>query len=507
MEVQGNKIIVGYSNGKDIVFDAKMANRHGLVAGATGTGKTYTIKALAEAFSEMGVSVFLADVKGDVVGLSDCNHVNIWDIYGENGIPLRATVDSMGSVLLARILRLNDLQADILSIAFSIASKMGFSLVTLQDLKTILNYMARESKSLEMEYGKISAQSISAIIRSVVALDIAGGEKFFGNPQFSIIDLFENRTGASTINILDSTSLVNDSYMYSAFMLWLMQELFRVLPEVGDVEKPKMVFFFDEAHLLFKGASKVFVEKVEQVVRLIRSKGVGVYFCTQNPKDIPDGVLAQLGNKIQHALHAYTPSEQKGVKMASASFRPNPNFNTYEAITTLGIGQALVSLLQEDGSPSVVEQVAILPPKSRTGCIDKDTRTALIESSVYYGKYNQTIDPNEVYNELIRTSDFVKGKSFGASQIQYLQETFLSNPSFMHNHSWKYGVCLYALDFMENNLHRLSNYDVAMRVCNSQELELCRFGSLQLNGESWQEVEDRAIQEAYTLARSILRAV
>lgn len=193
--------------------------------------------------------------------------------------------------------------------------------------------------------------------------------------------------------------------------------------------------------------------------------------------------------------------------MASASFRPNPNFNTYEAITTLGIGQALVSLLQEDGSPSVVEQVSILPPKSRTGCIDKDTRTALIESSVYYGKYNQTINPNEVYNELIRTSDFVKGKSFGASQIQYLQETFLSNPSFMNNHSWKYGVCLYALDLMENNLHRLSNYDVAMRLCNSQELELCRFGSLQLNGESWQEVEDRAIQEAYTLARSILRAV
>lgn len=508
MKTTGNTIIVGTSNGNDIIFNAKMANRHGLVAGATGTGKTYTIKALAEAFSSMGVAVFLADVKGDVVGLSDCNPVNIWDIFGETGIPLRTTVDSMGSVLLARILRLNPLQTDILAIAFRIAENMGARLVDLADLKTILNYMGTNNKDLAYKYGSISNQSISTIMRAVVALEIAGGEKFFGETAFSITDLFtKNEVGKSTINILDSSSLINDTYMYSTFMLWLLSELFKTLPEVGDCEKPKMVFFFDEAHLLFKGASKVFLERVEQVVRLIRSKGVGIYFCTQKPNDIPDGVLSQLGNKFQHALHAYTPAEQKGVKIASASFRANPSFDTYETINSLGIGQALVSLLQTDGTPSIVEKVSILPPKSKAGCIDTETRKAIIEGGLFYEKYKETTTPESVYDYLIETSEVVQGKRFGKEHLQFIDHNFISRPSFCYENTWKFGVAMYAVDIIENNLKNLSDYDIARRLCSSQELEYYRYGQVKPQGETWQDVEKRAIREAYMLARSILRIV
>ena len=357
----------------------KMANRHGLVAGATGTGKTVTLKVLAESFSDMGVPVFMADVKGDIAGLAAAGTdsedmkkrierfglsdkgfdfkgypVTLWDIYGEKGITLRTTITEMGPLLLSRLMDLNDLQTDILSIVFKIADDNNLLLIDTKDLKSMLNYVSENNKEFEAQYGKMSPQSISAIVRALVSLEVAGGDKFFGEKAIDIMDFFTfGDMGKGMINILDSSSLINNSKLYSTFLLYLLSELFERLPEVGDMDKPKMVFFFDEAHLLFNDAPKALLEKIEQVVKLIRSKGVGIYFCTQNPKDIPDGVLAQLGNKIEHALHAYTPADQKAVKAAAESFRENPAFNTYETIMSLGTGEAVVSFLGEDGIPGM----------------------------------------------------------------------------------------------------------------------------------------------------------
>ncbi len=420
--------IANDSQGEKIYMLPKYANRHGLVAGATGTGKTVTLKVMAESFSEMGVPVFLADVKGDLAsiaiagedtedmqnriqrfGLTDTGFryrgypVNLMDLYGQNGIPLRTTISEMGPLLLSRIMELNALQSDILTIVFKIADDNGLLLIDTKDLKAMLNYVSDHHSELEAEYGKMSPQSLAAIVRAVVALELAGGEQFFGEPAFNIQDLLmtgPDRRGM--VNILDSSSLINNPKLYSTFLLWLLSELFETLPEVGDLEKPKLVFFFDEAHLLFQDAPKALLDKIEHVVKLIRSKGVGVYFCTQNPRDIPEGVLAQLGNKVEHALHAYTPAEQKAVKAAAESFRINPEFNTYEAIMSLGIGEAVVSFLEEGGMPGIARKACILPPESSFGGVDPDVRAGLINENILNGKYYESYDPDSAYEFLIR---------------------------------------------------------------------------------------------------------
>ncbi len=420
--------VANNENGENIFLLPKMANRHGLIAGATGTGKTITLKVLAESFSDMGVPVFLADVKGDLSGMvkegADSEDMQkrikkfgldetgfkyqkypsvFWDVFGEKGIPLRTTISEMGPLLLSRILGLNELQSDILSIAFKIADDNDLLLVDTKDLKAILNYISDNNKEFAADYGNISKVSIAAIIRAVVSLEIAGGDKFFFEPALNIRDWFATGEGGKgVINILDSTSLINNGKLYATFLLWMMSELFETLPEVGDLDKPKMVFFFDEAHLLFDDAPKMLMDKIEQVVKLIRSKGVGIYFVTQNPRDIPDGVLAQLGNKIQHALHAYTPSDQKAVKAAADSFRENPEFKTADVIQELGTGEAVCSFLMEDGTPSVCQKVKILPPQSLMGSIDETTRNNEVKGSVLYSKYFEPEDPDSAYEFLER---------------------------------------------------------------------------------------------------------
>ena len=420
--------VANNENGENIFLLPKMANRHGLIAGATGTGKTITLKVLAESFSDMGVPVFLADVKGDLsgmvkegvdsedmqkrikkFGLEEAGFkyqkypATFWDVFGENGIPLRTTVSEMGPLLLARILGLNDLQSDILSIAFKIADDNDLLLVDTKDLKAILNYISENNKEFAAEYGTMSKVSIAAIVRAIVALEIDGADKFFFEPALNIRDWFATGEGGKgMINILDSTSLINNGKLYATFLLWMMSELFETLPEVGDLDKPKMVFFFDEAHLLFDDAPKMLMDKIEQVVKLIRSKGVGIYFVTQNPRDIPDGVLAQLGNKIQHALHAYTPSDLKAVKAAADSFRENPEFKTADIIQELGTGEAVCSFLMEDGTPSVCQRVKILPPQSLMGSIDESTRNSEIKGSVLYSKYYEPFDPDSAFEFLER---------------------------------------------------------------------------------------------------------
>lgn len=427
--LKDNKIWIANNEAGDNIFLLpKMANRHGLIAGATGTGKTITLKVIAESFSDMGVPVFLADVKGDLAGMvlpgKDSEDMQkriqrfgldeagfkyqkypatFWDVFGSKGIPLRTTVSEMGPLLLARILGLNDLQRDILSIAFKIADDNDLLLVDTKDLKAILNFISENNKEFAADYGNISKVSVAAIMRSIVSLEIAGGDTFFFEPALNIRDWFCTGTdGKGMINILDSTSLINNGTLYATFLLWMMSELFETLPEVGDLDKPKMVFFFDEAHLLFKDTPKHLMDKIEQVVKLIRSKGVGIYFVTQNPRDIPDGVLAQLGNKVQHALHAYTPSDMKAVKAAADSFRENPTFKTAEVIEALGTGEAVCSFLDETGTPTVCEKVKILPPQSKMGGIDDDLRQREIKGSVLYSKYFEPHDPDSAYEFLER---------------------------------------------------------------------------------------------------------
>ncbi|MDD7268060.1 MAG: DUF853 family protein [Lachnospiraceae bacterium] len=416
------------AEGKRVSILPRMANRHGLIAGATGTGKTITLKVLAEAFSDMGVPVFLADVKGDVSGLMQPGEdspklqerisrfglaeagfayrgypVTVWDIYGQNGVPLRTTISEMGPLLLARILQLNDLQSDILGIVFKIADDEGLLLLDTKDLKAMLNWVDEHQKELAPTYGKMSTASLGSITRAVVALEMLGGDIFFGEPALNIRDWFTTSTdGRGMMQLLNSESLINNPALYATFLLWLMSELFETLPEVGDMEKPKMVFFFDEAHLLFANAPKPLLDKIEQVVKLIRSKGVGIYFCTQNPRDIPDGVLAQLGNRIEHALRAYTPADQKAVRAAADSFRVNPAFDTYETIMALGTGEAVVSFLQEDGTPGMAEKVAILPPQSAMKAADPALRTQAVQGTLAYTRYAAAVDSDSAYEILQR---------------------------------------------------------------------------------------------------------
>lgn len=419
-----NKLWIG-SNGDHKVFILpKMANRHGLIAGATGTGKTITLKVMAESFSDMGVPVFMADVKGDLAGMccpgTDSDSVIkkiqdlklgesgfsygaypvcFWDIFAQKGLPLRTTVSEMGPDLLARLMELNTTQSDILSVVFKIADEEGLLLLDTKDLRSMLNYVGENNKEYAGRYGNMSRQSINAILRSLAALEDQGGDQFFGEPSLDIRDWFQTGglDGRGVINILHSESLINSPMMYSTFMLWMLSELFEIMPEAGDCEKPRMVFFFDEAHLLFKGAPKALLLKIEQVVKLIRSKGVGIYFITQSPGDIPDEVLGQLGNKIQHALRAYTPADQKKVKAAADSFRINPEFDTREVLTQLGIGEALISVLLEDGTPSVVERAWILPPQSQMGPIDDEIRNREINGNFLHAKYGTMFDRDSAY--------------------------------------------------------------------------------------------------------------
>lgn len=421
--LKDGKILVGKGE-KEAFILPEMANRHGLIAGATGTGKTITLKVMAESFSAMGVPVFLADVKGDLsgcckpgeesdslnkrlskLGIDDFEYrrfpVRFWDVFGEGGHPVRTTVSEMGASLLSRLLGLTEVQAGVLAIVFRVADDRGLLLTDLKDLRAMVSYVSEHSQELLNEYGNVSKQSAGAIQRALLQLEDAGGTLFFGEPSIQLSDwMQQDEKGNGYINIFHCAKLYRSPLLYSTFMLWLLAELFEELPEIGDPEKPKLVFFFDEAHLLFKDAKKVLIDQVEQVVKLIRSKGVGVYFISQQPSDISQAVLAQLGNRVQHALRAYTPSEQKAIRAAANSFRTNPNFNTEEAITALGTGEALVSFLDEKGIPCVVERATILPPQSMMGIIDDDRRKAEIEADELYGVYEEALDNESAYEVL-----------------------------------------------------------------------------------------------------------
>jgi len=401
-----------------------MANRHGLIAGATGTGKTVTLRVLAEQFSSLGVPVILADVKGDLAGLclpgGDNTRVNervrelelegfafsgypvtFWDVFGAQGHPLRTTISEMGPLLLGRILKLNDTQSGVLSIIFKIADDNGLLLLDLKDLRAMLQYVGDNADTYKTSYGNISKASIGAIQRNLLVLEEQGGDSFFGEPALNIDDLLQTDPGGrGVINIIAADKLMQSPQLYATFLLWLLAELFEQLPEVGDPPKPRLVFFFDEAHLLFADAPKALVEKIEQVVRLIRSKGVGVYFVTQNPLDLPETVLGQLGNRIQHALRAFTPRDQKAVRAAAETFRANPRLETAAAIMELAVGEALVSVLDGKGMPGMVERAWILPPRSRLGALDPGERERVIKSSVLYGHYERVVDRESAYEKL-----------------------------------------------------------------------------------------------------------
>lgn len=420
---QTHKMFVGKGD-KEVFLLSKMANRHGMIAGATGTGKTVSLKVLAEHFSDLGVPVFLADIKGDLasvaqpgemnpklkdrldfLGLTDFKFaaypVRLWDIFGELGHPMRTTISEMGPLLLSRILDLNDVQAGVLNVAFRVADDNELLLIDLKDLRSMLQFVGDHSDQFTTEYGNISKPSIGAIQRAILTLQDQGGDHFFAEPALDIKDLMKvDSYGKGFINVLACEKLMMSPALYSTFLLWLLAELFEQLPEVGDLDKPKLVFFFDEAHLLFDNAPKVLMDKIELVVRLIRSKGVGVYFVTQNPIDIPEKVLGQLGNRIQHAIRAYTPKEQKAIVAMSQTFRQNPAIDIPSVIIDLKTGEALVSMLDEEGRPSMVERALIAPPHSRFGVIDAIKRNDLIQNSPFYYKYHQIVDKESAYEML-----------------------------------------------------------------------------------------------------------
>ena len=402
----------------------KYANRHGLISGATGTGKTVTLQTLAEGFSRLGVPVFLADVKGDLsgmlqpgggkpvfeeraqqIGYTDYTHagypVVFWDVFGRQGHPVRATISEMGPLLLARLLELNDVQEGVLNVAFKVADDHGLLLLDLKDLRAMLTFLAENSESIAVEYGNVSTASIAAIQRALLVLEQQGAEQFFGEPALRLADLIQQGPdGRGQINILAASELMMNPRLYATFLLWMLSELFEELPEAGDLPAPKLAFFFDEAHLLFNDAPKALLNQIEQVVRLIRSKGVGIYFVTQNPIDIPDTVLGQLGNRVQHALRAFTPRDQKAVKVAAETFRANPKFDTAQVITELGIGEALCSVLDAKGSPTVVERTLIAPPQSRVGPADADAIDRARNQSPFRGAYDQPIDRESAFEKL-----------------------------------------------------------------------------------------------------------
>ena len=400
-----------------------LANRHGLITGATGTGKTVTLQSLAEGFSNIGVPVFMADIKGDLTGISQAGSfgekisgilkergitlpasqscpVTLWDVFGEQGHPVRATVSDMGPLLLGRMLDLNDTQSGVLNLVFKIADDNGMLLLDLKDLRAMLQHVGNNASQFTTQYGNISTASVGAIQRGLLQVETQGGDKFFGEPMLNIGDLLQTVGGKGVVNVLAADKLLNSPRLYAAFLLWMLSELFELLPEIGDPDKPKLVFFFDEAHLLFNDAPKVLIERIELVVRLVRSKGVGVYFVTQNPLDIPDSVLAQLGNRVQHALRAFTPRDQKAVKAAASTMRANPGLDIETAITELAVGEALVSFLDAKGRPSVTERVYVLPPGSQIGPITAEQRKALIAGSLVAGVYEKAVDRESAYEKI-----------------------------------------------------------------------------------------------------------
>ena len=417
-------LIAKTADGKDLALLPALANRHGLITGATGTGKTVTMQVMAESFSRIGVPTFMADVKGDVSGIAMAgtltpklqerlgtlkleppawagSPVTFWDVLGERGHPVRATISDMGPLLLGRLLNLNGVQQGVLTLAFKVADDHGLLLLDLKDLRAMLQFLADNAAEFKTTYGNVSAASVGAIQRGLLELEQQGGARFFGEPVLNIADLIQtDRSGRGMVNLLAASSLINSPKIYSTFLLWLLAELFENLPEVGDPDKPTLVFFFDEAHLLFDNAPDALVEKIEQVVRLIRSKGVGVFFVTQNAADIPDKVLGQLGNRVQHALRAYSPRDQRAVKVAAETLRANPSFDTGQAITELAVGEALVSLLDERGVPGVVERAWILPPASRIGPIAEAERLAMTKASVLAGHYEAAVDRESAYEKL-----------------------------------------------------------------------------------------------------------
>ena len=400
-----------------------LANRHGLITGATGTGKTVTLQTLAENFSKIGVPVFMADVKGDLAGISQAGKIGdkmagilkergidtptpaacpttLWDVFGDLGHPVRATISDMGPLLLGRMLNLNDTQAGVLNIVFKIADDNGMLLLDLKDLRAMLQYVGDNGSEFTTKYGNVSAASVGAIQRGLLQIESQGADKFFGEPMLNLSDFMQTTDGQGVINILTADKLMNAPRLYATFLLWMLSELFEQLPEVGDLEQPKLVFFFDEAHLLFNEAPKVLVERIELVVRLVRSKGVGVYFVTQNPLDIPDSVLAQLGNRVQHALRAFTPRDQKAVKATAQTMRQKPGLDIETAITELAVGEALVSLLDAKGRPSITERVYVLPPGSQIGPITPEQRLALLQNSLVAGVYEKSQDRESAYEKL-----------------------------------------------------------------------------------------------------------
>jgi DNA helicase HerA-like ATPase len=431
-------ILVAKKDSTECYLLPDKANRHGLITGATGTGKTITLQRLAESFSHLGVPVFMADIKGDLTGISqvgggnqkvedrltslglkegfnyDSCPVTLWDVFGEQGHPLRATVSEMGPMLLSRVLQLNDTQAAVLTLCFKIADVNGLLMLDFKDLRALLQYVGENADQFQAEYGNVSKASVGAIQRGLIELESQGAEKFFGEPAVNLGDFMQTVSGKGVVNVLAADKLYNSPKLYSTFLLWLLSELFEMLPEAGDLEKPKLVFFFDEAHLLFNDTPQALVDKIEQVVRLIRSKGVGVYFVTQNPVDIPESILGQLGNRVQHALRAFTPKDQKGVRAAAETFRANPALNVETAITELGVGEALISFLDEKGTPTIVERAFVIPPHSHIGPVDANQRQALLNNSLVAGQYEKVIDRESAY-------ELLKAKGDAAAQAEAAQ--------------------------------------------------------------------------------------
>jgi uncharacterized protein len=458
IDPNGNLLIAKSTN--DLYLVPKMSNRHGLVAGATGTGKTITLQTMAETFSGIGVPVVMADVKGDLSGIAKAGGGNpkvtarvqelkleghtpqafpvcFWDIFGEQGHPLRTTISEMGPLLLSRLLNLNDVQSGVLTLVFKIADDNGLLLLDMKDLRKMLEFVGEHHEEYTNEYGNVSAASIGSIQRGLLSLEEQGADKFFAEPALDIMDFIQtDGKGKGVLNIIAAEKLMLSPGLYSTFLLWLLSELFEQLPEAGDLDKPKLVFFFDEAHLLFNDAPKVLLDKIEQVVRLVRSKGVGIYFVTQNPIDIPETVLGQLGNRVQHALRAFTPLDQKAVKSAAETFRPNPKFKVEDVITQLGVGEALVSFLDEKGIPAMVEQAKIVPPQSQIGPILPEERNKLIRSSVIYGVYEKEIDREsafEVLQKRFAQEDADKKTAAGQEQTMKQQKQQQGDPGSAGN--------------------------------------------------------------------------
>ncbi|MEP4148070.1 MAG: helicase HerA-like domain-containing protein [Halioglobus sp.] len=459
-------ILIGGNDAGQVSLDPKFANRHGLIAGATGTGKTVTLQCLAEGFSDLGVPVFLADVKGDISGMSQPGKphpkvdervekigienysqraypIAFWDLFGKKGTPVRSTVSEMGPQMLSRLLDLNETQESVMTLVFEFADQEGVLLVDLKDLRTTLEYLGDNSANMGTGY-RVSKASVNAILRRLLMLEREGGKKFFGEPALQLEDFMQtSRDGRGIINILAADKLIMSPRVYSTFLLWLLSELFETLPELGDPEQPVLVFFFDEAHLLFRDSPKHLLEKIEQVVRLIRSKGVGVYFVSQSPSDIPDSVLAQLGNRIQHALRAYTPKEQKAVRVAAQSFRANPKLDTVTAITEMGVGEALVSTLQKKGVPSPVERVLVRPPQSRMGKATAAERKVIVDRDPNMRRYGESYDPRSAHeilsertqtrlkqqqeSELAERAAKAQGKKSSGSSRQSVGEAFMKS--------------------------------------------------------------------------------